>query len=85
MRTPTVHLNGTSRDQLLAETTEALRALRGALIAVEDITVNGRDYYPQGPDALSEAQLQHAKRIRTLRALMDELIEYQGAIDKAGR
>jgi hypothetical protein len=72
MMTPTIHLNGTSRDALLEQATDAGNAIRQAMKAVEDAEPNGRDYYPQGSDALSKAQKEHVARLVKLRSVYDE-------------
>jgi hypothetical protein len=38
-----------------------------------EMTVHGRDYYPQGPDAIVQAQREHAKRIQDVQAIEREL------------
>lgn len=56
MLIPTVHLNGTSGQDLLEQqqaVLDALRAVREAMVAAMP---NGRDYYPQGEDAIGEAR-----------------------------
>ena len=79
MMLPTIHLNGTDIKHLLEEINEASDALR---VAVEKLSVagpNGRDYYPQGPAALAQAQKEHFERVRRLsdvRAELLEIIEY---------
>jgi len=56
MLIPTVHLNGTSGRDLLEQqqaVLDALRAVREAMVAAMP---NGRDYYPQGENAIGEAR-----------------------------
>jgi hypothetical protein len=53
---PTIHLNGTGRETLLAEYHAAYRAVLAARDAFHATTCNGRDFYPQGPDAYSQAR-----------------------------
>jgi len=52
---PTVHLNGTSGQDLLEQQQAILDALRAVREAMMAATPNGRDYYPQGEDAIGEA------------------------------
>jgi hypothetical protein len=40
---PTIHLNGTSREQLLKDLQKAANRVRDALAAVEQTAPNGRD------------------------------------------
>lgn len=56
---PLVHKNGTSRDVLLEQLTDLMRALRDAEDVLGKASPNGRDYYPLGPNALREAQSKH--------------------------
>jgi polysaccharide pyruvyl transferase WcaK-like protein len=70
---PTIHMNGTSQQELLDQICMALSAIRDAEQAMRAVTPNGRDYYPQGPDAIQEALRQHANRLHNLRAVHDEL------------
>ena len=60
MMVPTVHLNGTSREALLEQYTKAHNALEVGLNALCAAAPNGRDYYPQGPDAFAKAQAEHS-------------------------
>jgi hypothetical protein len=50
---PTIHLNGTSRESLMEDLLGAYHALTEAIAALGRACPNGRDYYPQGNDALS--------------------------------
>lgn len=75
MKFPTIHLNGTSREQLEGCYTVAYYGVCDALHALEQIELNGRDYYPQGPEAFSEALREHTERCVALRAVRDQLSE----------
>jgi len=83
--TPTIHLNGTSREALLDQVTEAAQAVYAALGKVCDAAPNARDYYPQGPEAFTAARDQHDARCDKLREVFNELQELALAIDGAGR
>lgn len=72
---PTIHLNGTSRDTLLEQVTDAYSAVKAAIAAVQQAAPNGRDYYPQGNDAIGTAMREHADRIRKLTEVANELEE----------
>lgn len=87
MRLPTIHLNGTSREYLFEEAVAAAGALRGAIAALEGMTVNARDYYPQGPDAYSEAAREHRGRIERVRGVLSEVYVLLDSLDetKEGR
>jgi hypothetical protein len=70
---PTVHLNGTSRDELerqLIDAMEALRHARSKLIAMQP---NGRDYYPQGDAAIGVALQRHSARLAKIDEVAAEL------------
>ena len=75
MRTPDVHLNGTSAEALLDQYSEAVEALRLAIAAVQFAAPNGRDYYLQGGTAITEAWQEHTARIEALTAVRHGLQE----------
>ena len=52
---PTVHLGGTSHKKLTQDYEDAYFALKTFIKAFGHIEFNARDYYPQGPDAWTEA------------------------------
>jgi hypothetical protein len=73
MMLPTIHLNGTSREQLFEGYMDALAAIEYALEAVKYAAPNGRDYYPQGPDAMAQAGDEHILRMKALDKIAAEL------------
>jgi hypothetical protein len=73
MMFPTVHLNGTSRDELRNQYLQAIGLLFKARRALADCCPNGRDYYPQGPDAIETATLEHAGRCLKIDEVIDEM------------
>lgn len=73
MMVPTIHLNGTSRESLVADYEAALDAVRAALDALCATAPNGRDYYPQGASAYGVAEQDHYVRLGHLRVVADEL------------
>ena len=75
MTFPTIHMNGTNPDDLLEGYRTALDALTEAQDALAKCGPNGRDYYPQGAEAMSLAQADHWKRRETLTAIHDEVQE----------
>jgi hypothetical protein len=77
---PTIHLNGTSRGELLDQLKEAIGAIDAACVALGKATPNGRDYYPQSDGAIVQAQAQHTERRRRLVAVHDELMAIAEAI-----
>jgi hypothetical protein len=68
---PTIHINGTGAETLRAE----YKALSKALQAAEDrllaATCNGRDFYPQGPDAYYAARQERDGMLAKLHEVMD--------------
>jgi len=73
MVTPTVHLNGTSRQALLEGYVAAARAVREAMEAVQAAAPNARDYYVQGPAEWGLAQKEHRARLEKLEEVRAEL------------
>jgi len=58
---PTLHLNGTSKTDLRDGYAAAYDAINNAIDALAKAESNGRDFYPQGPDAF----YQHRKERQT--------------------
>ncbi len=70
---PTVHLNGTSKQELLDQLCEAITALHAAGKALARACPNGRDYYVQSATAIGQALDQHEARMNKLREIVTEL------------
>jgi hypothetical protein len=70
---PTVHLNGTSQEDLAAGYMKAMEAVRAARESLSWIEFNARDYYPQGPGAWTEAREQMTARHATLERMAEDL------------
>lgn len=70
---PTVHMNGTSKAELLETLGEASEALDAAFRAVKQTGPNGRDYYPQGPGEMTRAVTEHESRLRRIDDLKAEI------------
>jgi hypothetical protein len=77
---PTIHLNGTSREQLLEDLSDAIHAMHEAGRALAKACPNRRDYYVQGPDATKRAMDQHEARMNKLREVVRELEQIAFAI-----
>lgn len=73
MMLPTIHNNGTSRAELLAGYVEAIEALDEAIAALRRAAPNGRDYYPQSPQAYPQARDEHLAHITALDAIRQDL------------
>lgn len=80
---PTIHMNGTSAEQLADGYAEAARKLRDAQDALQAINPNGRDYYPQGDGAIAIAIQEQRDRIikiqeviNDIEALMEHVSDY---------
>lgn len=69
---PTIHLNGTSRNELHRQWSEAWDAIQIAYEAIKQSGPNGRDYYLDGPQALSAAVGDHMRRLQRIQDVMDE-------------
>lgn len=53
---PTIHLNGTGFTTLRDEYAAAYDAIDKAIDALAAATLNGRDFYPQGPGSYHQAR-----------------------------
>lgn len=73
MMKPTLHLNGTSREELQRQLDAASDACREAMQALMAAAPNGRDYYPQGYDALGEAFREHTARLQKLADVRNDI------------
>jgi hypothetical protein len=69
---PTVHLGGTSRQDLLDQFMEAGHALSLALSKMREAVPNGRDYTTGGWDELALAMHEHSSRVARVQSVMDE-------------
>lgn len=69
---PVIHLNGTSRAQLVDQLRDAYMALREAKEKLMHAAPNARDYYPV-PGRWELALKQHRQRLQVIDLLMTEL------------
>ena len=76
---PTIHLNGSSRENLLEGYQRAVDALDEAASALRATAPNGRDYYVQDGNfegqALGLATTEHRSRLERLESVAAELQE----------
>lgn len=70
---PSVHLNGTSREELLHGYQVALSALVQARQAMAETVCHGRDYYVQHSMAYTEARIKREEMFLKLQAVEDYL------------
>lgn len=77
---PIIHLNGTSAAELLDQRGETIEAIHAAGRALAAMGPNGRDYYPQ-PGLMDKAVAQHARRLKILKELADEIESEMMAIE----
>ena len=82
MTLPTIHLNGTSKKNLIQALCQASHALDAAYGALKETSPNGRDYYPQGPEAFGQAVTEHCSRLSRLDAIKDEIDTLTLRIDR---
>ena len=81
--TPIVHLNGTSKQELIDQRLAVLDALRKAGEALRNAAPNARDYYPE-PGRLTRAEAQHRRRLETLKLLVKQVEAEVTLIDREG-
>jgi hypothetical protein len=70
---PSIHLNGTGRQELFRGYYNAVTALHAAVEAVQATAPHARDYYVQGSDAYTVANRQHLDRLRRIEAIRTEI------------
>lgn len=77
MEHPTVHINGTSRQQLLVQQMDAIEKLQDAKAAIQTAAPHSRDYYVKtdGANAYSRAVAEHSLRLRAIDHIINELTE----------
>ena len=80
LTTPTVHLNGTSREDLSDHYEAAYRAMNDAIDAVCGASPNARDYYVQADGAFTRAVSEQESRLQRLRDVRDELLALYEAV-----
>lgn len=73
MMKPTIHSNGTSRQELLDQVLEVGHKIREAMAALARATPNGRDYYPQDPGAIKIALEEHNVRATKLQEVLNDM------------
>ena len=84
MTLPTLHMNGTSKEELVGNLCAAITALNDAYEAMKQCAPHGRDYYPQGSNALKKATDEHLARLRLVDQVKLEMEALVNAIDAIG-
>jgi hypothetical protein len=69
---PTVHINGTSRENLLADYQTSFDAVDNAINVLMAGGPNGRDYYMKA-GAFEQARAEHLARLKKLHDVQEEL------------
>lgn len=80
LATPTVHLNGTSAEELKDQFHRACAALQGAYTVLAGIAPHGRDYYVQTPDGYTQAREEHHARLAKITEIQAELVALYDAV-----
>lgn len=83
MMIPTIHTNGTARDDLIEQVTSAMDKGRAFIQAMQAMAPHGRDYHPQGSGALAAATLENEARIAIVQSVIDDLNAMAEAIADA--
>jgi hypothetical protein len=78
---PVVHLNGTSKQDLLKAMEGAYSALGDAYDKLREMAPNARDYYVTGPDAYARAAKEHRHRMMRVDAIRTEIEALVGSVD----
>lgn len=77
---PTLHLNGSSAEDLLEQLRDATAALDSALGKLALASPHGRDYYVQSDDAFSRALNEHTARVEALTKVRGEVATIARAV-----
>jgi hypothetical protein len=71
--TPTININGSSKDDLLMPRLNAMDLLMEAIEALKQTTPNGRDYLGNNTACIADRE-EHYVRLAKLRAIHDEIM-----------
>ena len=72
MITPTINPNGSSIDDLIAPRLDAALYLKSAIVALKQVTPNGRDY-PGDADRCTADRDEHFDRLVKLRIMLEQI------------
>jgi hypothetical protein len=75
LQIPTIHLNGTSKKELLDDLCNAYKKLSDAIVALRVTCPHSRDYYVQKDGELKyrEARIEFIERENKLQEVMNEI------------
>lgn len=73
LKVPSVHLNGTSKQELLNQYRNAYHDIATAIRTLQQACPHGRDYYLQPAGSYEQARIEHVKRLARLESVQDEL------------
>ena len=73
MVSPTIHMNGTSRESLMAGYRAAYDAIGTAIDLLAKTAPHGRDYYVQDSNAINVAIAEHRTRMMQLEVAKAEI------------
>jgi len=83
--TPTIHMNGTSYQDLWNGYEQAYDAVRAAQDAIRQIEFNGRDYYVQSAEAFSNARDERIEQYAKLNDVEEYLLQHLLAIQQQNK
>jgi len=78
MQFPRIHLNGSHGPDLRQSYIKAMHAVHDAMVALQQIDLNARDYYPLGASAFTVAcdeSRARYKALATVHAQLEEIAE----------
>jgi hypothetical protein len=78
---PVINLNGTNGEALLKEYRTAIGAVNTAYIALDNITVHGRDFQTAAPGLYAQAREEQINRLKALAQIKEELLALYAAVD----
>ncbi len=74
---PTIHLNGTGAKSLQEQYRAVRLSAKATADALANATCNGRDFYPQGPEAFQQAQADRREMFRLLQLVEDFAAQWE--------
>lgn len=89
MMIPSIHLNGTSKEELLNQVKENALAISSTIETLQHNRPHGRDYYPQNRtadiyDAYRKASEEYEARITSLKTMYQDFVALFNAIEDGG-